>query len=82
MPLIERYKKWKQQQAAEESSESEEQTGNQSNAPTFEFDISDEEPKTTATSSATSTPKQEKRPAAESKEAQEKKEYVFFTVHS
>jgi len=67
VPVIERYRKWKQQQAADESTS--EEVDKHPNGPVFEFDLSEDEPsKTSATHS-------EKKPSAHAtKEAQEKKE--------
>jgi serine/threonine-protein kinase 24/25/MST4 len=57
-PLIERYKKWKQQQAAEESTDSDDTDANQSsNLPNFQFDSEDEEPVKTPTEKKTTREK-------------------------
>jgi hypothetical protein len=77
VPLIERYRKWKQQQAQEESSESEENDASKNaNMPAFEFDSEDE-----PTAKPTSTPTEKKAtPESTKKDATradaDKKEYV------
>jgi len=68
VPSIERYKKWKQQQAVEDTDSEEDGDANkQQNLPTFEFD-DDDEPERAKT---------EKKPAAEKKQAEEKKRVLI-----
>jgi serine/threonine-protein kinase 24/25/MST4 len=82
VPLIERYRKWKQQQAQDESSESEDNDGHKnSNLPAFEFDSEDE-----PAAKPTSVPTHEKKPSTAensgkkdtSRSDAEKKEYAYF----
>jgi len=76
VPLVERYKKWKQQQAADESTEDEDGDSQKStSAPLFEFDDEDEDKPHTSKQSnhGTETSSETKRKPKESKEDREKR---------
>jgi len=77
VPLIERYKKYKQQQKDDDQTESEEEQDNKSqNAPVFEFDDDDDEPKSSSNKPEVkkeSHDPQKKKREKETKEEREKR---------